>query len=244
MNKISALIYGIIGILLFNATSFYFIGFVGDFVVPKTIDSGVVVPFVQALTIDIVLIALFGLQHSVMARLRFKQWWLKIIPEAIERSTYVLCSSLFLILLCWQWQPLPGIIWQVENLIGYWLLLGLFWFGWLFSFFASALIDPLELMGLRQTYNYLRDEPYTPVPFQVVSVYKYIRHPIMLGTIIGLWAIPLMSVGHLILALGFTIYIFIGIYFEEKDMIAVHGEIYKKYHRETSMIIPTKLRVS
>jgi len=238
MIKALAFIYGMFCYLLFNATLLYFIGFIGNFAVPKTIDSGVVIPTAQALTINIVLIALFGIQHSVMARPQFKQLWLKIIPKPIERSTYVLLATLVLILLCWQWQPLPTVLWHAENPIGYWVLLGLFWFGWLFSLFATFLVDHFDLLGIRHVYQYMRDKPYEPPQFQAASVYQYIRHPIMLGTIIGLWATPLMTVGHLVLAIGFTIYIFIGIHFEEKDMVSTHGETYEKYQQKTSKVIP------
>ncbi|HDN25922.1 MAG TPA: isoprenylcysteine carboxylmethyltransferase family protein [Thioploca sp.] len=242
MGKILAFVYGVIGFLLFNATFIYFIVFISNIFEPKLIDSGAEVPTALALLINLGLISLFAVQHSVMARPGFKQWWLKIVPTPIERSTYVFISSLLLILLCWQWQPLPDRVWQVENPIGYWVLIGLFWFGWLFSFFAGSQIDQSDLIGLRQVYLYWRGKPYTEVPFKVVSVYKYIRHPIMLGTIIGLWATPTMSVGHLILAIGFTVYIFIGIHFEEKDMKALHGESYDKYRQETSKVLPILLK--
>ena len=239
MSKILIFGYGLFNFLLFNLALIYFVGFMGNFIVPKTIDSGVTIPPVQALLINLALIALFGIQHSVMARPKFKQWLLKIIPEPIERSTYVLLATLMLILLCWQWQPIPDvIIWQVENPFGYWTLWGLFGFGWLFSLFATGLIDQFDLLGLRQIYQYLGDKPYQPVPFKVVAVYQYIRHPIMLGTIIGVFATPTMTIGHLLLALGFTIYIFIGIYFEEKDMLRTHGDRYVKYQQETTMLIP------
>jgi len=238
MNRILALIYGVCGFLLFNATLIYFIIFISPIFEPKLIDFGTQVAFAQAVLINTLLMVIFGLQHSIMARPKFKQWWLKIIPTPIERSTYVLIASLLLILLCWLWQPLPAIVWRVENPLGYWTLVGLFWFGWLFSLYATFLIDQFDLIGLRQVYLYLRGQPYTPVPFKVISVYKYIRHPIMLGTIIGLWATPSMSVGHLMLAIGFTIYIFIGIRFEERDMMDIHGEFYEKYRQKTSMVVP------
>jgi protein-S-isoprenylcysteine O-methyltransferase Ste14 len=233
-----ALTYGLFALLLFSGISIYFVGFIGNFLVPKTVETGEFIGLIPALLIDILLIALFGIQHSVMARQSFKQWWLKIVPMPIERSTYVLIASLMLGLLCWQWQPIPIVIWQVDNVIGYGLLYGLFAFGWLFSHYASALVNPFDLFGVRQVYLYWRKIPYTPVAFREIAVYKYIRHPIMLGIIIGLWATPLMTVGHLLLALGFTIYIFIGIYYEEKDMREIHGEFYEKYRQKTSMVMP------
>ncbi|MEK8019824.1 MAG: methanethiol S-methyltransferase [Candidatus Parabeggiatoa sp.] len=243
MKKGLAFLYGVFCFLLFNATLIYFIVFMSPLFEPKWIDLGTEISFAQALFVNLVLISLFGLQHSVMARPQFKQGWLKIVPSILERSTYVFISSLALILLIWQWQPLPAVIWHVENPIGYWTLFGLFWFGWLFSFFATSLINPFDLIGLRQVYLYWHDKPYTALPFQVVSIYKSIRHPIMLGTIIGLWATPTMSVGHLILAIGFTVYIFIGIHFEEKNMVTDFGEVYEQYQQHTSKVIPNFLNL-
>ena len=238
MGKMLAFVYCVTCFFLFNAILIYIIVFISPVFEPQLIDAGAEVPFAQALLINLGLIVLFGLQHSVMARPTFKQWWTKIVPTHIERSTYGLMAALALTLLCWQWQPLPAIIWHIENPIGYWMLVGLFGFGWLFSLFATSLMDSVDLSGLRQVYLYWRDKPYTLPPFQVVSVYKYIRHPIMLGTIIGLWATPTMSVGHLLLATGFTVYILIGIHFEEKNMLESHGELYQKYQQETSRLIP------
>jgi protein-S-isoprenylcysteine O-methyltransferase Ste14 len=238
MGKILAFVYGVTCFLLFNAIGIYFLVFISPFFEPKLIDSGAEVPFAKAFLINLGLIIFFGLQHTVMARPTFKQWWTKVIPTHVERSTYVLAACLALMLLCWQWQPLPAVIWHIENPIGYWALVWLFVFGWLFSFFAASLIAQFDLIGIQQVYLYWRDKPYTPPPFQVVSVYKYIRHPIMLGTIIGLWATPTMSVGHLLLATGFTVYIFIAIHFEEKNMVESYGKLYQKYQQETSKLIP------
>ncbi|HEW97866.1 MAG: isoprenylcysteine carboxylmethyltransferase family protein [Candidatus Parabeggiatoa sp. nov. 3] len=243
MKKGFAFLYGVFCVLLFNATMLYMVVFISPLFEPKLIDLGSEVAFAQALVVNLVLISLFGLQHSVMARPQFKQWWMKIVPNHLERSTYVLISTLALILLIWQWQPLPAVIWHVENPIGYWALFGLFWFGWLFSWFATSLINSNDLIGLRQIELYWHDKPYTSLPFQVVSIYKYIRHPIMLGAIISLWASPTMSVGHLILAIGFTVYIFIGIHFEEKNMVADLGEVYEQYQQHTSKLIPNFLNL-
>jgi methanethiol S-methyltransferase len=237
--RIFALGYGILGYLLFNASLLYFIGFIGNIVVPKTIDTGPEVPILQAFLVDTLLIILFGLQHSVMARPWFKRIWLTLIPIPIERSTYVLLSSIAILLLCGFWQPLPQVIWQVENSIGSITLWALFWFGWLFSLYATFLIDHFDLMGVRQVYLYWRGIPYTSVPFQVRTVYNYIRHPIMLGTLIGMWATPMMSVGHLWLSIGFSLYILIGSRLEERDMKNVHGEFYENYRQKTSMIVPS-----
>jgi methanethiol S-methyltransferase len=241
MKKCLAFFYGLFCFLLFNATAIYMVILISPLFEPKLIDVGTEIPFAQALFINLGLISLFGLQHSVMARPQFKQGWMKIVPTHLERSTYVLISTLVLILLIWQWQPLPAVIWKVENTIGYWILFGLFWFGWLFSGLAGSLINPYDLIGLRQVYLYCHNKPYTPIPFQVVSIYTVIRHPIMLGVIISLWATPTMSLGHLILAIGFTLYILIGIHFEEKDMVGVFGNTYEQYQQRTSKLIPTKL---
>ncbi|OQW91313.1 MAG: hypothetical protein BWK79_17190 [Beggiatoa sp. IS2] len=240
--KTLALIYSIICFLLFNFIFLYFIGFIGNLVIPYSIDAGESAALIPAIVINVILISLFGIQHSIMARPRFKQWWITLILEPLERSTYVLCSCLVMILLCWYWQPLPQVIWQVDNTVGSVLLLGLFWGGWLFSFFASFLISHFELLGVRQVYFYWQGKEYVPVPFKIVSVYKYVRHPIMLGTLIGLWATPKMTVGHLLLATGLTLYIFIGLYFEEKDLKTLYGKAYEEYQRKTGRIIPLFVR--
>jgi protein-S-isoprenylcysteine O-methyltransferase Ste14 len=232
------MIYGIAGYLLFNAVLIYFMAFLANLPVPKTVDSGTAIGIVPAIAIDILLMALFGIQHSLMARPFFKRWWLNMVPLPIERSTYVWLSSGLLLVLFWQWQPVPTVVWQVNHSLGYWILWSLFGSSWLFALYATSLIDHFDLLGLRQVYLYFRGEPYTPVAFKEVSVYRYIRHPIMLGTLIGLWATPLMTLGHLLLAIGFSIYIFIGIRLEEDDMKDIHGEWYEHYRRKTSMVMP------
>lgn len=247
IKKSLILIYGIMSYLLFSGVFIYFIGFVGNFIVPKSVDSGTMGLFtttswVTALLVNTLLMGLFGIQHSLMARPQFKQKWIKIVPIPIERSTYVLFASLTLMILCLFWQPLPHIVWQVESVMIYYLLWGLFGFGWLLSFFATFLISHYDLVGLRQVYLYWRGEPYTSVDFKIASLYRYVRHPIMLGTLIGLWATPTMRVGHLMLAIGFSLYIFIGIYLEEKDMLSTQDESYRKYRYKTSMIMPLPSR--
>jgi protein-S-isoprenylcysteine O-methyltransferase Ste14 len=239
VKRTLAFVYSIIGFLLFNFIFLYFIGFIGNLVVPYSIDSGEPSSLTLAIATDVALIILFGIQHSVMARPRFKQWWTTFVPEPMERSTYVLFSCLAMILLCWYWQPLPQVIWQVNHAVGSTLLLGLFWGGWLFSFFSSFLISHFDLLGVRQAYFYWQEKEYKPVPFKIISVYKYVRHPIMLGTLIGLWATPTMTVGHLLLSTGFTLYIFIGVHFEEKDLRQLYGRVYEDYQRSTWRIIPT-----
>lgn len=239
MRRAVALVYGVFGFLLFHVSLLYFIGFLANLsFLPKTLDTGEETSVWVAVLINTTLIALFGLQHSIMARPKFKQWWAKYLPVAIERSTYVVLASLILLLLAWQWRPLPGVVWQVTTPTGYWFWVGLFYFGWIFSTFAAGLIDLFDLMGLRQVYFHWRNLPYTPPEFKIVSIYRYIRHPIMLGTLLGLWATPTMTVGHLLLAIGLTLYIFIGIAYEEKDMVDLLGEKYLEYKKRTNKISP------
>jgi protein-S-isoprenylcysteine O-methyltransferase Ste14 len=237
-QKTLAFVYSIICFLLFNFIFLYFIGFIGNLVIPYSIDAGDSPNLLSAFMINLMLMGLFGIQHSLMARPRFKRWWLTIISEPLERSTYVLFSCLAIILLCGYWQPLPQVLWQVDNAVGHTLLLGLFWGGWLFSLYASFLINHFDLVGVRQVYCYWQGQEYVPLPFKIVSVYKYVRHPIMLGTLIGLWVTPKMTVGHLLLSTGFTLYIFIGVYFEEKDLEALYGKVYNDYQQNTWRVIP------
>jgi len=238
MRKKLVLIYGIIGYLLFNVALIYFILFISTIFEPRLIDMGAHSPMFSALFIDIGLISLFGFQHSIMARPKFKCWTQKIIPSYMERSTYVIISSLLLLLVCWQWQAIPNIVWQVHDSIAYWAIVSLFCLGWLFALWATFLISTWDLVGLRQVYLYYRNQAYTPIPFKTIAIYKYIRHPIMVGTIIGLWATPTMSSGHLVLATSFTVYIIIGVYFEERDMAKENGESYERYRQQTEKFIP------
>jgi len=238
MRKKLVLIYGIIAYLLFNLALIYFILFISTIFEPRLIDVGTHPSMLSALFVNIGLISLFGLQHSIMARPKFKHWAQKIIPPYMERSTYVIISSLLLLLICWQWQAIPNIIWQITDSMGYWIVVALFCLGWLFALWATFLISTWDLVGLRHVYLYYRDQVYTPIPFKTVAIYKYIRHPIMLGTIIGLWATPTMTVGHLVLAASFTVYIIIGVYFEERDMAKEHGESYEQYRQQSEKFIP------
>jgi protein-S-isoprenylcysteine O-methyltransferase Ste14 len=193
-----------------------------------------------ALLVDLVLVGLFALQHSVMARPWFKDRWTRIVPRAAERSTYVLLTALVLALLVWQWQPLAGVAWNVESPVGKGLLHGLFWLGWVIVFASTFMINHFDLFGLRQVYLRLKGDPYRPVPFVEVALYRFVRHPIMLGTLIGLWATPFMSAGHLLFAAATTVYIFIGVLLEEHDTQQALGETYERYRRRTSMIVPLR----
>ena len=239
--KFGIFIYGIVSYALGVASLLYLICFLGNIVVPKTIDSAPVGGVAPAVLVDLILVALFAFQHSLMARPGFKERWTRIVPKAAERSTYVLLTGLVLALLCWQWRPIAGVVWNVEGAVGKGLLQALFWLGWVILFAATFMINHFDLFGLRQVYLRLKDQPYRPVPFVEVALYRFVRHPIMLGLLIGLWATPSMSVGHLLFAAATTIYIFIGIFLEEHDTRQALGEDYETYRRQTRMIVPLPL---
>lgn len=231
-------IYGVASYLAGVVVLVYAMGFVGNFWVPKSIDSGVPGPLPEALIVDLALLALFAVQHSVMARPGFKEFWTRIVPKSVERSTFVLFSSLVLMLLYWKWQPLAGTVWSVENAAGRSVLQALYWAGWAVLLGATFMINHFDLFGLRQVYLRLKDQPYTQLPFAKFAFYRFIRHPIMLGFLISFWATPLMSLGHLLFAGATTAYIFIGIFLEERDLRRAHGEAYEQYRREAGMVLP------
>lgn len=239
LSRILSFLYGIISYVIFLGSFLYAIAFVGDFWVPKTINSGPeATSLANALLINAGLLGLFAVQHSVMARDGFKKWWTKIIPKHVERSTYVLISSLLLILLFWQWRPLPDTLWLMESGFGYYLLVALFWLGWVIVLLSTFMINHFDLFGLRQVYLHLKGEEITPIKFKEPGLYKYVRHPLMLGFIIAFWATPYMTLGHLVFAIATTGYIFVGIWFEERDLIRYHGEKYRKYRKRVRMLIP------
>lgn len=240
MGRIISFLYGVLAHLGFLVAFLYLVGFLGNFVVPKSIDSGQAGPVGQALLINVILIAVFGIPHSVMARPGFKQWWTKVVPQHIERSTYVMISNLLVALLMWQWQPMVGVIWNVEHPAGASVLWGLFGIGWVMIVLTSFVINHFDLFGSRQVYLHLRGMEYTPLEFKAKWIYKYIRHPLMLGWIIAFWSTPQMSAGHLVFAVGTTVYILIAIQFEERDLVKYHGEDYENYRRKVSMLIPLK----
>ncbi len=239
MKKSIVFVYGIVAYLIFFVTFLYSIGFVGNVFVPKSIDSGTEGAFFTALIVNILLLSVFAIQHSVMARPAFKKWFTKTINPAAERSTYVLLSSLALLLLYWQWRPMLTEVWNAGNgTIGL-ILTGVFFLGWLTVFFSTHMINHFELFGLKQIFDNLKDKQTQSPKFQTRFLYKFVRHPIMLGFIIAFWATPIMTVGHLVFAIVTTLYILVAVkYWEEKDLREFIGKEYEDYQNQVSMIVP------
>jgi methanethiol S-methyltransferase len=240
MARAFYLLFGVIAYLIFFATFLYLIAFVGDLPwVPRTVDRDhEVVGLAHAIAADVALIALFGLQHSVMARPRFKAAWTRIVPEALERSVYVLLASLVLILLFWFWHPIPMPIWSVSSLWLAYLLWGLFALGWLIVLLSTFLLNHFELFGLQQVWSHGGSRPAAPPEFRTPLFYKRVRHPLYSGFILAFWAIPAMSAGHLLLAAGMTVYILIAIRHEERDLVGLFGAQYEAYRSRAGMLIP------
>jgi len=234
-----AAVYGLLCYLVFLTSFLYAIGFIGDLVVPKTIDSAPSIDMPGALAINLVLLGLFAVQHSVMARQGFKAVWTRLIPPAVERSTYVLLSSLLLGLLCWKWQAIPAVVWDVSSPVFKTLLLALFALGWVILLLSTYMINHFDLFGLRQVYLRLRGLDYIPLSFTERALYKFVRHPIYLGFVIAFWATPHMSVGHLVFSVATTGYIFVGIFFEERDLMKYHAMEYGAYRARVPMLLPT-----
>lgn len=237
MQRWLVLSYGVASYALFLAVFLYLCGWIGGFGVPTRLDGPASGPITTSLAVDGALIVLFGLQHSVMARPGFKRWWTRYIPNAAERSTYVLASNAALALLFWQWRPLGGVIWNVEHPAGRAVLWGVFACGWLTVLVTTFLINHFDLFGLRQVWLFFRSRPYTALPFVTPGPYRHIRHPLYFGWLTAFWATPTMTAAHLLFALGMTAYIFVAICYEERDLLA-HHEGYAEYRRRVPMLIP------
>lgn len=238
MMRSIAFLYGILVYGVFFLTFLYLIGFVGNLLVPKSIDAGSVTATGTALVVNILLIALFGVQHSVMARPGFKKWWTRIVPAPIERSTYVLLASAVLILLFWQWRPMGQTIWDLQALWAQYLMWAIFAAGFLLVLLSTFVIDHFDLFGLRQVTLNLRQKPYTHGSFTVRFFYRFVRHPLYTGFIMAFWATPTMTLGHLLFAAGMTGYILIAIRYEERDLATFHGDAYAAYRAKVPMLMP------
>jgi protein-S-isoprenylcysteine O-methyltransferase Ste14 len=237
-GRLFAFLYGLVAYIVFFVTFLYAIGFVCGLVVPKTVDTGAEVPMAEALIVDLLLMSVFAIQHSVMARRQFKQWWTQFVPKSVERSTYVLLASLALILLFWQWRPIQAEVWHIDNAQIAMAVTALSFLGWLIVLTSTFLINHFELFGLHQVTNNFVGQPMPAPRFRTPLYYKFVRHPIYLGFIIAFWAAPTMSVGHLLFAAVTTAYIFVGILLEERDLIHQFGDDYRRYKNRVSMLAP------
>jgi methanethiol S-methyltransferase len=238
VGRLLAFVYGFASYAIFFVTFLYAIGFVSGLMVPKTIDSGAVGPMPEAIIVDLVLMSVFAIQHSVMARRQFKQWWTRLVPKSVERSTYVLFASLALVLLFWQWRPIPAVVWEITNPAIAMVILGVSLIGWLIVLTSTFLINHFELFGLHQVANNLTGRPMPEPRFRTPLYYKFVRHPIYLGFIIAFWAAAVMTTGHLLFAAVTTAYIFVGIFLEERDLVDLFGDDYRRYKDRVSMMLP------
>jgi protein-S-isoprenylcysteine O-methyltransferase Ste14 len=238
MGRFIAFLYGIAAYVLFFITILYAIGFVSDVAVPKTIDSGAVAAMTEALIVNLLLMSVFAIQHSVMARKPFKQWWIQFVPKSVERSTYVLLSSLALVLLFWQWRPMPAVIWQVDNPHIAMAVTAISSIGWLIVLTSTFLINHFELFGVHQVTRNLTGRDMPAPRFRTPLYYRFVRHPLYLGFIIAFWTTPTMTVGHLLFAAVTTAYIFVGIMLEERDLIDLFGDEYRRYKDRVPMLVP------
>ena len=239
MRALSAFLYGVAAYMACLAALLYFIGFSGNLLVPKSVDIGASARGVDALGTDLLLIALFGVQHSVMARRSFKRWWTRVVPPVVERSTYVVATCAVLALMFWFWVPIDTpVVWQVDQRAGVALLWGLFGLGWLLVLISTFLINHFELFGLHQVFARLTGRTMPEARFRTPLLYRYVRHPLYVGLLLGLWSVPVMTAGRLLFALGLTLYILIGIAFEERDLLHQFGERYRAYREQVGMLIP------
>jgi protein-S-isoprenylcysteine O-methyltransferase Ste14 len=236
--RLLGVLYGGVCYLVFLVVFLYALGFVGNLLVPKSIDSGDQGSLTEALSVDLLLLGLFAVQHSVMARPSFKRSWTRLVPSPIERSTYVLASSMLLALLFWQWRPMTGMVWEIQQLVVVFAAWFLFIGGWLMVLISSFLIDHFDLFGLRQVFLFATGKPYSPPMFRIPALYRVVRHPIMLGFVVAFWAAPVMTWGHLLFAGMTTAYILLGIWLEERDLRITLGSTYEEYRAHVSMFIP------
>jgi protein-S-isoprenylcysteine O-methyltransferase Ste14 len=241
LARLLILFYAIVSYAVFLVSFLYALGFVGNYLVPKSIDVGSPTNFSEAIVVNVLLLGLFAIQHSVMARPAFKRWSAKILPAACQRSTYVLLSSLIFLLLFWQWRPIPTPVWQAGG-IAAWLLIGVYWLGWLIVLASTFMIDHFDLSGLRQAFFALRGAEMPGQSFRTPLLYKIVRHPLMLGFLLAFWATPEMTGGHLLFAIMSTAYILVGLQFEERDLIAAFGATYQDYRRRVPMLLPRIFR--
>jgi protein-S-isoprenylcysteine O-methyltransferase Ste14 len=238
MNRITAFIYGTVCYVVFLATFLYGVAFLGNIGPIKTIDGEPTSPFWQALLVNTLLLGLFAVQHSVMARPAFKRWWTRLVPKPVERSTYVLFSSLALLLLFHAWQPMGGVVWKVTDPIAQASIYGLYAGGWLLILVATFLINHFDLFGMRQVWLHLQGRPYTPLTFSTPGLYRYVRHPLYVGWLLTFWSTPTMTAAHLVFAIATSAYILLAIRWEERDLIDAHGRAYEEYRREVPMLVP------
>lgn len=237
MRRVSFLLFGITVYAIFFATFLYLIGFLQNLVVPRSIDSGPATPLGEALLVNLLLVAAFGVQHTIMARRGFKRWWTGIVPQTIERSMFVLVTCVILALMFWQWRTHPGVVWSLDGVAAT-SLLALSWVGWGIVLLSTFLIDHFELFGLRQVVSFALGRTSVRRPFVERALYRWVRHPLMLGFLIAFWATPQMTVGHLIFSAAFTGYILLGIRVEERDLRFAHGEAYEDYRRRVPALLP------
>jgi protein-S-isoprenylcysteine O-methyltransferase Ste14 len=239
MSRAATLLFAIVAYATFFATFLYLVGFVGDFsLVPQTVDRGPPAPAIMAAIIDLALIALFGVQHSVMARQGFKKWWTRVVPQPAERSVYVLMASAVLIVLMAFWRPIPATIWNVSNPLAANAIWAIFWIGWGMVLLSTFLINHFELFGLQQAWLNMQGRAAEPHKFHQPLLYKWVRHPLYLGFFLAFWAAPEMTVGHLLLAAGVSVYMLIAIRYEERDLVGYFGKDYEDYRERVGMLTP------
>jgi methanethiol S-methyltransferase len=243
MRGLFSFLYGVAAYVACLVALLYFVGFSGNLLVPRSVDVGAAAPMAHALGIDLLLLALFGVQHSVMARRGFKRWWTRVVPPAVERSTYVVATCVVLVLMFWFWVPITApVVWRVQNSAAVAVLWSLFGIGWLLVLLSTFLINHFELFGLQQVFARLTQRTMPEPRFRTPLLYRYVRHPLYLGLLLSLWSVPVMTAGRLLFATGLSAYILIGVAFEERDLLAQFGEHYRRYCAEVGMLVPRRSR--